>query len=47
MKKFGDVYLHETVIAHVRKLLDGEFTHNKLPEPLVTSSCECSKWKTI
>ena len=26
-------YLHETVIAHVRKLLDGEFTHNKLHGP--------------
>ncbi len=30
MKKFGDVYLHETAIAHIRRLLDGELAHNKL-----------------
>ena len=28
----GDVYLHETVIAHIRRLLDNEFAHNKLTE---------------
>ncbi len=32
VKKFGDVYLHETVISHIRRLLDGEFVHNKLHE---------------
>ncbi len=33
VKKFGDVYLHETAIAHIRKLLDGKFAHNLLHEP--------------
>ena len=32
VKKFGDVYLHETVISHIRRFLDGEFVHNKLHE---------------
>ncbi len=32
VKKFGDVYLHETAIAHIRRLLDGEFAHNRLHE---------------
>ena len=31
-KKWGDVYLHETVIAHVRRLLDNEFTCTRLGE---------------
>ena len=32
VKKFGDVYLHETVIAHIRRLLDGQFAHSQLHE---------------
>ena len=32
VKKFGDVYLHETVISHIRQLLDGDFVHNQLHE---------------
>ena len=32
VKKLGDVYLHETVISHVRRLLDGEFAHWKIYE---------------
>ena len=39
VKKLGDVYLHETVISHVRRLLDGEFAHQKIyetPEHFVT-----------
>ena len=32
VKKWGDVYLHETVIAHVRRLLDNEFTCSRLDE---------------
>ena len=32
MKKFGDVYLHETAISHVRRLLDSDFAHHKLCE---------------
>ena len=31
-KKFGDVYLHETAISHVRRLLDSDFAHHKLCE---------------
>ena len=30
VKKLGDLYLHETVISHIRRLVDGEFCHNKL-----------------
>ncbi len=32
VKKFGDVYLHETCIAHIRRLLDGDFAHQQLHE---------------
>ena len=32
VKRFGDVYLHETAIAHVRRLLDGKFAHNQVHE---------------
>ena len=32
VKKFGDVYLHETVVSHVRRLLDGDFASTKLEE---------------
>ena len=32
VKKFGDVCLHETAIAHIRRLWDGELAHNKLHE---------------
>ena len=32
VKKFGDVNLHETVIPHIGRLLDGEFARNKLHE---------------
>lgn len=32
VKKFGDMYLHETVIAHIRRLLDNDFAANKLFE---------------
>ena len=39
VKKLGDVYLHETVISHVRRLLDGALAHRKIyetPEHIVT-----------
>ena len=32
VKKFGDVYIHETVISHIRRLLDDEFACQKLGE---------------
>ena len=32
VRKFGDVYIHETVISHVRRLLDGEFAHRQVHE---------------
>ena len=32
VKKWGDVYLHETVISHVRRLLDNEFPCARLNE---------------
>ena len=31
-KKFGDVYLHETVVSHIRRLLDHEFPCSRLGE---------------
>ena len=31
-KKFGDVCSHETTIAHIRRLLDGDFSRPKLNE---------------
>ena len=31
-KNWGDVYLHETGISHVRRLLDNEFTCTRLDE---------------
>ena len=31
-KKWGDVYIHETVIAHVRRLLDSDFMCTRLRE---------------
>ena len=30
--KWGDVYLHETVISHIRRLLDTEFAAKCFPE---------------
>jgi hypothetical protein len=32
VKKWGDVYLHETVIAHIRRLLDDDFACRRLGE---------------
>ena len=32
VKLFGDVYLHETVISHIRRLLDTDFASKKLCE---------------
>ena len=32
VRKFGDVYPHETAIAHVRRLLDTDFAHTDLHE---------------
>ena len=32
VKKFGDVYLHETAVAHVRRLLDTDFAHRQVHE---------------
>ena len=32
VKLFGDVYLHETVISHIRRLLDTDFAATKLCE---------------
>ncbi len=34
VKKFGDVYLHERVIAHIRRLLDTDFASHNLVETL-------------
>ena len=30
--KWGDVYLHETVISHIRRLLDTDFAYTSLGE---------------
>ena len=30
--KWGDVYLHETVISHIRRLLDTDFASDRLDE---------------
>ena len=38
-KKFGDLYLHETAIAHVRRLLDGKFAHNRVHETAAHFKC--------
>ena len=32
MKKWGDVYLHETAISHIRRLLDDTFACRRLGE---------------
>ena len=32
VRKFGDIYPHETVIAHMRRLLDGEFAYGQLAD---------------
>ena len=32
VKKWGDVYMHETLIAHLRRLLDNEFASTRLHE---------------
>ena len=32
VRKFGDVYPHETAISHIRRLLDNDFCHPKLHE---------------
>ena len=32
VSKWGDVYLHETVISHIRRLLDTDFRCNRLGE---------------
>ena len=32
VKKFGDVYVHETLIAHIRRLLDTDFVATKINE---------------
>ena len=32
VRKLGDLYGHETVISHIRRLLDCDFCHNKLYE---------------
>ena len=32
VKKWGDVYLHETVISHIRRLLDDDFACRRLGE---------------
>ena len=31
-QEVGDVYIHETVVSHVRRLLDNEFTCSRLDE---------------
>ena len=35
---FGDVYLHETMISHIRRLLDKDFASTQLSEPFLASS---------
>ena len=32
VKKWGDVYLHETAISHIRRLLDDDFACRRLGE---------------
>ena len=32
VKKWGDVYLHETLISHIRRLLDSDFASDKVYE---------------
>ena len=32
VKKFGDVYVHETLISHIRRLLDSEFASSRVYE---------------
>ena len=32
VRKWGDVYPHETLIAHIRRLLDQEFVSSRLSE---------------
>jgi len=32
VKKWGDVYMHETLIAHIRRLLDNDFASTRLHE---------------
>ena len=32
VRKFGDVNPHETAIAHIRRLLDNDFSHTQLHE---------------
>ena len=32
VRKFGDVYPHETASAHIRRLLDNDFSHTQLHE---------------
>ena len=34
MAKWGDVYLHETVISHIRRLLETDFASDRLDESL-------------
>ena len=37
---FGDVYLQETVVSHIRRLLDKHFASTQLNEPFLASSPE-------
>ena len=32
VRKFGDVYVHETLISHIRRLVNAEFASTKLCE---------------
>ena len=32
VKKFGDVYLHETVVSHIRRLMEDDFSCQRLGE---------------
>ena len=32
VKKWGDVYVHETLISHIRRLLDSEFASSRVYE---------------
>ena len=43
VKKWGDVYPHETVISHVRRLLDDDFACQRLGETVPQFSLRMRK----
>ena len=45
--KWGDVYLHETVISHIRRLLEEDYRIAGLHEPAARSRTAWSWWRRI